>query len=154
MKQLFVRNGKIALLDDEDFLKVKDISWHTDRDGYFVHEQTHGPNILLHRMILGLDVFQKDKRQVDHINGNSADNRKKNLRICSQAQNVCNRAKAAKNHGYKGVRVGKTFRAYITVNKKQIHLGVYKNAEDAARAYNKAAIFHFGQYARINEEVV
>jgi hypothetical protein len=90
----------------------------------------------------------------DHVNGNTLDNRKSNLRICSFSDNNKNR-KISKNNstGYKGVvydKRNKKFIAKIGLNKKQIYLGYYIDPIDAARAYNAAAIKYFGEFANLN----
>ena len=101
--------------------------------------------------------------QVDHINGNTLDNRKENLRVCTRSQNMMNRGKQNNNKsGYKGVsymkkkdpnyEYPKPWRAQIKcpTNQKVIHLGCYKYPEQAARAYDKKAIELFGEYAQLN----
>ena len=85
---------------------------------------------------------------IDHINGDSTDNRIVNLRLCSGKNNSRN-ADTPKNNttGFKGVsRCGKRFRAYITVDRRQIHLGVYQTPEEAFAAYVTAAKAHFGEF--------
>lgn len=87
---------------------------------------------------------------VDHINGNGLDNRKKNLRICTQAQNVRNRAPIKGR--YKGVssRGGGVWRARITVDGRMIYLGDHLSEIAAAKAYDQAAIRFHGEFARLN----
>jgi len=91
---------------------------------------------------------------VDHINGNTLDNRKNNLRICSRTENSRN-TKLSKNNstGYKGVtyykRDGK-YVAKITVDRKRIHIGYFTTLIEAATAYDLMARKHFGEYANIN----
>ena len=99
--------------------------------------------------------------QVDHINGNTLDNRKENLRLCTNQQNAMHRGKTKNNKsGYKGVRYmkkkkgminehSKPWQAQIYLNQKQIYLGCYKTPEEAARAYDKKAIELFGEYATL-----
>lgn len=92
--------------------------------------------------------------QTDHINGNTLDNRKENLRICSIAENGRNR-KIQKNNtsGYSGVSYMKgvcKWQATICVNKNKIYLGVFETAEESARAYDSAAKEYFGEFARLN----
>lgn len=91
--------------------------------------------------------------QVDHINGNRMDNRWENLRLATNQQNQANR-KATSICGYKGVSWEKgirRWRAKIFVDGKRISLGCYGDAIDAALAYNDAAVFYFGEYAKLNE---
>lgn len=93
--------------------------------------------------------------QLDHINRDKGDNRIENLRICDHAQNQTNnRLREHCSSRYKGVcrykPLGK-WMAYITANGKRIHLGYHVEERDAARAYNRAATKHFGEYAHLNE---
>jgi len=97
---------------------------------------------------------QLDRREiVDHISGDPLDNRRANLRICTQQQNSWNRA-AHKNNktGYRGVcLVRETYKSQIHVSGKQISIGYYKTPEAAAIAYNTVAKKLFGEFARLNK---
>lgn len=92
---------------------------------------------------------------VDHKNNNPLDNRKENLRICTAQQNNANRTKAkGKSSAYKGVswrENRKHWRANIMVDGISFELGTYKEETGAAKAYNKAARFWFGEFAKLNE---
>lgn len=91
---------------------------------------------------------------VDHRDGDGLNNRMDNLRPATCAQNSANQARPVSNtSGYKGVSWRKRDRrwyAYIKVNGKQCHLGSYATAQDAAHAYDAAAIAAWGEYARPN----
>jgi hypothetical protein len=89
---------------------------------------------------------------IDHIDGNPTNNRWNNLRLCEPQQNARN-SKTPKNNssGYKGVAKSlNKFRAFIVVNRRQIHLGTFNTPEEASAAYQKAAIEKFGEFACIN----
>lgn len=78
---------------------------------------------------------------LDHINGNTSDNRICNLKLCSQKENTQNTRMQKNNRcGLKGVSmVGKKFRAHITVDGKQKHLGMFDTKEEAHQSYVSAA---------------
>ena len=110
---------------------------------------------LMHRMILG--IRQRDSVVVDHINGNSLDNRRNNLRVTSQANNAMNRRKIKKTASqYKGVtrRKSKTgaprWVASIRKDRIPFRLGHFLLEEDAALAYDAAAREMFGNFACLN----
>lgn len=98
---------------------------------------------------------------VDHINGDSLDNRRSNLRLATSQENNRNAKKAAgkmrvMSSQYKGLsRVkdglrSKKWRAMLAIDRKRIHLGHFNTEEEAARAYDAAAKEHFGEFARLN----
>lgn len=91
---------------------------------------------------------------VDHVNGNKLDNRRENLRMCSNSQNMANRrAPRVNRSGFKGVHFFKrdgTWRAAITQDYKTKHIGYYATPEEAARAYDIKARELFGEFAQLN----
>ena len=97
-------------------------------------------------------VWPKD--QVDHINNVRDDNRIVNLREATGSENQGNRKiQVGCSSKYKGVRWSKPAKkwvARIMVNYKAIHIGCYDSEQEAALAYNKAALEYFGEYAKIN----
>ena len=147
MKKIKLTQGKYAMIDDEDFEKVSQYKWcYSNR---YATTTQKGITFRMHRYILGaIDPAL----YVDHINSNSLDNRKSNLRFVTPSQNAKNKS-AHKNSycGYKGVsRSRLKFKAQIFHNRKSIFLGVFDNPEDAAEAYNKKAKELFGEFARLN----
>lgn len=135
---------KLVRVDDSDFNEVNKHRWFLDKYGAVV-----GNRIVLSRFLLN----PESRSVVDHINRDKLDNRRCNLRICSQRQNTMNQAKHAKAASkYKGVHAHKgKWRARIVPNGKNIHLGLFDHEKDAALAYNVAAQRHYGEYAKLNE---
>lgn len=90
--------------------------------------------------------------ELDHWNRIRHDNRIENLRLCTHTQNLGNMHPRV--HKYKGVtfcrQTGK-WRAQITVNYRATHLGRFVTIEEAALAYNQAALEHFGEFAHLND---
>ena len=102
----------------------------------------------------GMHTFLTGWPLVDHIDGDGLNNRRSNLRPATPSQNNANRRKSRQNtSGFKGVSYyhrTSRWRAYVGVDGKAIHLGYFDTAIDAARAYDAAALEHFGEFARIN----
>lgn len=136
-----------VLVDPEDFDSLSGFSWCYDGRGYAVTRVRKGKLENMHRMIM---KASDPNAKVDHINHNTLDNRKENLRMVTDQQSTSNRLPYSKS-GYKGVRKkNSTWEANITVNRKQKYLGKFSSPEDAARAYDKEAVMAFGEFAYIN----
>ena len=148
-----------AIVDDEDFEYLNQWKWCANQSrkssGFYALKKSpkvkgKWKTVYMHRVIINAEKGF----DVDHINHNGLDNRKANLRQCTNRQNQHN-AKLRKNNtsGYKGVNYHKTrdnFRAYIQTNGKQKHLGSFTTAIEAAKAYDKHALKYFGEFANIN----
>jgi hypothetical protein len=96
-----------------------------------------------------------DTDEIDHKDGNGLNNRKENLRPATHSQNMANRKKISKNTTSKFLGVHwredvKKFRAYLSLNKKRFDLGHFHDEVEAAKAHDKAALAHFGEFARLN----
>lgn len=95
---------------------------------------------------------------VDHINGNRSDNRCSNLRICTHAENMANmRGHKNSTSKFKGVSWSNTFKKWevkICHKYKKMHLGLFNDEKEAAKAYNKKAIELRGNFAFLNKGVV
>lgn len=141
----------ITIVDPEDAHFLEDKRWGVYLlDGKpYVRGWYNGKNEALHRLICNTP----SKMFTDHINGNTLDNRRSNLRQCTNGQNQAN-SKVKKNNksGYKGVaRVSKhRWRAKINKDNNRIDLGLHESPELAARAYDNAAVRIHGQFARLN----
>lgn len=160
MKILKNNKNYKCIVDDEDYERYKDYNWsvndYYNKGPYFVRiKQINNKkeSIRLHRLIMNA----KKGEEVDHIDGNTLDNRKCNLRICTPKENSRNRKRQKNNTtGYVGVLfvnrkyLIRQFRARIKVDGKIKHLGYFKTREEAALAYNIAAVIYFGEFARLN----
>lgn len=142
-----------AMVDDEDFDFLNQWKWYPDSGVYAARTviQPRKMKIFMHREIAG----RIPGTDADHINGNTLDNRRENLRLCTHAENGRNRKKSRgkTSSQYKGVCWNKRerkYRAAIQINKKSKTLGLFRNEEEAALAYNRAAILYHGQFARLN----
>lgn len=153
--------GKWALVDEGDFAGVVGFAWQFAPPGYAqrsrrAEEAASPPKIRLHRHLLGLTRLADRTTFIDHINGDGFDNRRSNLRLATTAQNAQNlRTPRDNKSGYKGVYFDKhrgRWKASIKppAPLRRKTLGYFDSAEDAARAYNKAAQEHFGEFAMLN----
>jgi len=159
MAEIPLTQGKLTLVNDEDFGWLSKYKWNAaHRNHTWYAARTNGAAgkrrlILMHREILGLKPG--DGKITDHINRNGLDNRRSNLRICTQAQNLTNR-KIVNKHGLRGVRLTtgrnlkKPWEARIKVKGEAIYLGRYETKFRAALAYDEAAIKYHGEFADLN----
>jgi len=141
------------LIDDEDYLKIKDhgVSLMKVKDAIYARLSISGnKRPLLHRYIMNCT----DVMQVDHINHNTLDNRKCNLRICTQKQNLANRKKSKnKSSQFKGVYYSKKLGKYVSQyrdGEKKIFNGSFDTEEEAALLYNIHASKKYGEFALLN----
>ena len=150
--------GQSAIIDDADYAIVAVHSWHAVRpepqtDRWYAQSRIGEGIIGLHSFIMGAGRGQI----VDHIDGNSLNNCRSNLRFASNQQNIRNSRKTRRptSSRYKGVSKarGGRWRSYITVDAKYINLGHYTTQEAAAEAYDRAAVQHFHDFARTNESL-
>jgi hypothetical protein len=143
--------GKFALVDNDIHDFLEQFSWWCDSYGYAIT----GSKLLdvplgtrMHRLIMKAPRAA----HIDHINGNPVDNRKSNLRLVTHQQNAWN-AKPTRNRQYKNIINKGKGKWYATIhqNNQVMKEGPFKNADEAARAYNELAVKYRGEYARLNE---
>lgn len=160
MKNIPLSQGQFSNVDDDDFEKLSQYKWYaayskTSKSYYAARTTTINgkrKNILMHREILGVT---NPNILVDHIDHNTLDNRKQNIRLATNSLIQGNSRKQSNNtSGLKGIsflkRTGKWY-SQIMINGKKNHLGYFGNAIDAAKAYNDAARKYFGEFALLNE---
>lgn len=146
------RPKEAFLIDDEDYEKVMQYKWYSSSAGYIIGRFPRSRKIIyLHRFL----ICVPDNLHGDHINRNKLDNQKNNLRICTKMQNSANRSLGKNNtSGYKGVvwnKKEKRWRAVIWYKEKYYLLGKYETKNEAALAYNQAAIKLHGAFAALNK---
>ncbi len=139
------------MVDDDMFDKLSKYNWCVS-SGYAVRgiSRDGGRQWKMHRVIMKA----KKNQWVDHIDGNKLNNQRSNLRFATRLQNSRNR-KLNKNSksGFKGVTWCKKHEKWLSSIKLEAqnkHLGYFGTAVEAAVAYDKAAIKHFGKFCRLN----
>jgi hypothetical protein len=130
--------GGVLIYSPEDHETIMKHKWHRcDKDGYITtnsRDKTNGKTVRIHRLLMNCP----EDKIVDHINGNILDNRRENLRIVDPSDNAQNKRKSTKKKftsKYIGVCLdsrNNTWRAEITINKKNIGLGIFLSETEAA----------------------
>lgn len=156
--EIELTQNKIALIDDADWPLVAPHTWCAIRSKKKFYAMTTiltpegRERVFLHKLLLGIGKGIKG----DHVNGDSLDNRRSNLRVATSPQNAWNkRAPQAesKTSRFKGVFFDKAhgkFRASILNDGKRRYLGYFDKEEDAARAYDAACVQNRGEWAVLN----
>lgn len=139
--------GKFALVDDEDYEEMNKYIWCTEAMGYAkTNKKVDGKYVMvrMHREIMKATNLGREAI-VDHINHNKLDNRKENLRICTNRENIFNYCKKRKTR-YQGL----TKKKDKWIAKVTVYVGSYDTQELAAIAYNKRAKEILGDKATLN----
>jgi hypothetical protein len=159
MRLIDLTRGQAAIVDAEDCEILSAFKWYAKfspftSSFYAVRKATidgKRTTILMHREIFGAHHGEK----IDHQNRNTLDNRRGNLRVASSRQSVLNqRLLTARNRsGYRGISLDQNaqrWRAQIKVKGKQIHLGFFNTAQEAARVYDAAARQYHEGFTSLN----
>lgn len=148
------------MVDDDDYEKVSQFKW------FYVQQRDGGYAKRYVRLVNGRQEYQAMHHlvwgavpvgfEIDHVDRNGINNQRHNLRLATRQQNNVNRrtVNGRKTSKYRGVSLSREtqkWRASITVEKRSIYLGTFREEEAAARAYNSAAQQFFGKFAVLNE---
>lgn len=156
MLEIPVGKNHKAIVDDSDYRTLSAYSWSLDKDGYahgYAHVNSVLKRVFMHRYILSAQPGEI----VDHIDRNRLNNTRQNLRVCNSSLNQANRSKNfIRKYGekFKGVYwrpEKKAFVSSIRINGKFKYLGLFKDENSAAQAYNQAAQSIFGDFACLNK---
>jgi hypothetical protein len=154
MKHIILTRNKTAIVDDCDFENLRQFNWYagiSKNNAFYAKREVDRKCVYMHRKIIGALPGQI----VDHIDGNTLNNQRFNLRIVDKNQSATNTRKSFKNKsGFKGVSYSKSNNGYIAQIShmgKMIHLGTFDTIEAAAISYKKASIKYHGDFARKTE---
>lgn len=147
-----------AKVDPCDYGWLRGYEWLARKGGnsFYVQRQTAGGGGKVSLIYMHHEIIRVPEGMVvDHINYDGTDNRRSNLRAATHSQNKYHRKKrpGTKHSKYKGLcRTKKTrkWQVRITFEKKQIHLGLFADEIEAAKAYDEAARKYHGEFASLN----
>ena len=157
MKIIELTKGQVTKVSDEWYEELNKYNWYAHFDPpsqtYYALRRSKSlfgksKIIKMHRVVTNVP----DNMIVDHIDHDTLNNQSDNLRVCTVAQNQYNRQVNKNNRtGYKGVKPhGRGYMARIVVDGKEIYLETWDTQEQAAVAYDAAAIKYFGKFANLN----
>jgi hypothetical protein len=157
-RKIYLGEGKFTIIEPPDYYRFANLKWYLRGNGrkfYALSSVVVGPMrttiLCLHREIMNAPAGLL----VDHRNDDGLDNRRANLRLATNSQNICNsrRNKANCYSQFKGVTFDRrrgVWYAKIKINGKSIFLGSFDNELNAARAYDAAAKKYHKEFARLN----
>lgn len=155
VKKIYLPRGFIAFVSVEDFEYAKSLKWSVNLDvkgRAYACRYAGRARVYMHREFTNCT----SGLVVDHINGNTLDNRRTNLRICTQRLNIQN-SQPWGLLGLRGVsreKQAKKYRARITdLEGDELHLGMFDTQSEAAEAYDRAALSLYGNFAWLNTKL-
>lgn len=157
MREIPLSQGQVAIVDDADYEWLSEYKWYATLRPYgncyafrTIYKNGRCRSRFMHREIMNVRRGQV----IDHANGDGLDNRRCNLRIASQSQNIAHSRMHCNNtSGYRGVSwdaANRKWHSQVTIDGRRLHLGFFTDPKEAARAYDKATLEHFGKFARLN----
>lgn len=146
--------GMVAAVSDSDYERLSRLRWRLQYGGrpglYYARASVEGRVVFMHRLILGA----RQGQEVDHEDRDGLNNCRENLRLAAHADNMRNRGIQKNNtSGFKGVcwrKKSRDWHAKIKVNGRWVHVGTFKSAVVAAKAYDEKAVEFYGEFARPN----
>jgi len=154
MKEIKLTRGRAALVSEQDFDDINNYRWFSGNHGYAARmirtESGIRKTLLMHVQIIG----SVEGLEIDHVNGNTLDNRRDNLRHVTHSQNMANQVKTRGVSEFKGVswkKRNKKWMAQIYKNSTCFYIGLFLSETEAAMAYNKRAVELFGNFAKLNQ---
>lgn len=155
-RKIPLTKGEFAIVDQEDYDELMKYRWHASPKGDTFYARRNGGNedvrtVRMHRQIMGIT----DRNiHIDHINHNGLDNRRKNLRICSNRENIMNQrpSKHSKSK-YIGVHFRKDSNKWVCrigVKGKRVYGGQFDTEIEAAKARDVLSKKYFGEFAYLN----
>lgn len=158
MRLLPISQGKYTIVDDEDYVLAKSIPWYARKSGDNWYAYNPNQKIKNFRHLHRFLAKPTEEQSIDHDNGNGLDNRRKlNLRKCSHSENhqAFKQSKAGKQFDsiYRGVSYcarDHKWIAFIKPSGKGVNLGRFNTSQEAAAAYDSAALKFYGRFAQLN----
>jgi hypothetical protein len=155
---IYLTRGMTAAVSGQDHGFLSAMPWraqvNSDGKVYAVRDWRYGGRyfkVYMHRCIAG----EPEGMWVDHRNGTTLDNRRRNLRVASPSNNSANADFPIGASGFRGVTLeGLRWRARVVVAGVRVHLGMYDTALEAALAFDQAAYAAYGQFATLNFPVL
>lgn len=142
----------IAVVDDDIYEELSKHSWYLNGHRYPRTTIRDADGIWRGKLMSRLIMGAKSGEMVDHIDGDTLNNQRKNLRLCTNSQNTANHQFATHSEsGFWGVaKNGSGWQARIRANNCLVCLGTYSTPEEAARVRDTAVIKYFGRFAPLN----
>lgn len=153
-------HDKQFIIYSVDYEKVKGYTWRASRGNYvytLVTEEGKRRRIFLHRLIMGLKDVSWKEQQVDHIDGNQLNNRRKNLRLDTAAENQINKKKPRRDNttGHTGITYKNSkWKATLNYHGHKDFLGAFSTMEEAIKMRKEAEELLYGEYTPKNNESV